>query len=92
MVEGLSTVLWVAGIAFALSFFFRLWWIAALITAGVVAMEVQSAGTGLSLNALLYGGLPIAIPAFAGAALGKFMHKRNADPLDPTNNWRERNQ
>jgi len=89
MVEGVDTVLWVAGVAFFVCWFFRLWWVAALTTAGVIAMGIQGAGSDLRLDVLLLGALAVSIPAFAGAALGKFMHKRKADPFDPTNNSRQ---
>jgi hypothetical protein len=67
MVEGLDTVPWVAGIAFVICWFFRLWWVAALITAGVIAMAIQGAGSDLRFDTLLVGGLAVAIPAFSGA-------------------------
>ena len=89
MVDGLDTVLWVGGIAFVICWFFRLWWVAALITAGVIAMAIQGAGSDLRLDTLLVGGLVAAIPAFSGAALGKFMHNRKADPFDPTDRSRQ---
>jgi hypothetical protein len=79
MVDGLDTVLWVAGIAFLLSLFFRLWWVAALITAGVVAMFSQSQ----RFDFMLIGALVTGIPAFVGTALGKHLHKRRSDPFDP---------
>jgi hypothetical protein len=81
MIEGLDTVLWIAGICFVICLFFRSWWVAALIIAGITAIAAQQ---GAPLQTLLVGAAAIGVPALGGTALGKFIRRRTVDPFDPT--------
>ena len=81
MVDGFDTILWVAGISFVVCWFFRLWWVAALVTIALIGMVAQ--GGGAPFTSLLLFGLVMGIAAFGGAWLGKFLRRRRADPVDP---------
>ena len=81
----LQGILFFAAIAFGAGMLFRQWWVAALITIGGFAVFWPSRET-MNVFSLVIPSLVIGLPAFAGAALGKFdIKRRNQDPFDPQN-------
>lgn len=79
-------ILWFGALTFGAGMLFRLWWVAALITAAGVAMFWPRGGEAVNFAVLVCPALMFGLPAFAGAALGKFVIKRRAqDPFDPQN-------
>lgn len=81
----LQGILFFAAVAFGLGMLFRQWWVAGLITIGGFAM-FWPGREAMSVISLAIPALVIGLPAFAGAALGKFdIKRRNQDPFDPQN-------